>query len=39
MDKDFNKLKNSNDTFESSFYDAIAKVVGPRNMFVKDYLT
>ena len=30
MDKHFKKLKNSNDTFESSFYDAIAKVVGQR---------
>ena len=39
MDKHFNKLKNSNDSFESSFYNAIAKVVGQRNFVVKSYLT
>ena len=28
MDNHFNKLKHSDDTFDSSFYDDIAKVVG-----------
>ena len=30
MDNNSNKLKHSDDTFDSSFYDAIAKVVGQR---------
>ena len=38
MDKYFNKLKHSVDTFDSSFYDAIAKVVGQQKI-VKGYLT
>ena len=39
MDNHFNKLNHSNDTFNSSFYDAIAKDVGQRNFIVKGYLT
>ena len=39
MDEHFNKLIHSADTFDSSFYDSIAKVVGQIIFFVKSYLT
>ena len=39
IDKHFNKLKHSNDTFDYSFYDAIANVVGQSIFFVKGHLT
>ena len=39
MDEHFNKLKHSAVTFDSTFYDSIAKVVGQRNFVVKGYLT
>ena len=39
MNDHCNKLKHNAVTFDSTFYDTIAKVVGQRNFVVKGYLT
>ena len=39
MDAYFNDLKNSNDSYASSFYNDIAHIVQQRNFVVRGYLT
>ena len=39
MNDNFKRLKNSNYTYESSFYNDVASAVGQRNFVVKGYLT
>ena len=39
MDRHFKNLKNSNYSFESSFYNDIAEVIGQINFVIKGYLT
>ena len=39
MNENFKRLMNINDSFESSFYNNIDRVVGQRNFVVKGYLT
>ena len=39
MNDHFNRLRNSKYSYESSFYNDVARVVGQRNFVVKGYLT